>query len=172
MIERIAIIGPESSGKTTLAKAISDFLGWRLIDEYARDYFQNQDYSKCSLDDLIEIAQNQFLLSHNIEQNKYLVSDTEMITMEIWALDKFGIVPEIITELRKSQTFDLYILCKPDMPWQKDALRTDENRRHLIYKEYQKVISKSSARYIELGGTHIERMIAFIDYLNKNKYEN
>ena len=42
MIERIAIIGPESSGKTTLAKAISDFLGWRFIDEYARDYFKTK----------------------------------------------------------------------------------------------------------------------------------
>jgi nicotinamide riboside kinase len=149
---KIAILGPESSGKTTLARKLSDKLDAVFIEEYARDYFHNRDYSICNLNDLESIALKQFHDAHKNYNKKFLVSDTEILTIEIWAIDKFGIVPDLILNLRGEQKFDLYILTKPDIPWEYDPLRTDSNRRDYLFDVYMKHIEQNSFNYIVVGG--------------------
>ncbi len=158
MINRIAIIGPESSGKSTLATALSNDLGWKLVEEYAREYFENRDYQDCDLGDLIKIANKQFLLAHNNQSDLQLISDTEIITIEIWAQDKFSEVPKQIIDLREKQWFDLYVLSMPDMAWEKDKLRTDSNRREKIYQLYMDFLIENKLPFIEVSGNTKNRI--------------
>jgi len=162
---RIAIIGPESSGKTTLAKELSGKLNAILIEEYSREYFKFHDYSKCSLTDLEIIAQNQFDNSNISKENSFLISDTEMLTMEIWAKDKYAKVPNLISQLRKHQYFDLYILSKPDFPWEYDSLRTDFNRRDHLFEMYKQEIAASNYQFLIVKGDISNRISSVIDYL-------
>ncbi len=155
---RIAILGPESSGKTTLAKAIAFELDAYLVEEYSREYFRVNDYSNCSLKDLESIALQQM---RNIIENKadsIIISDTEMITMEIWAEDKFGNIPEIILNLCRKQDFDIYILTKPDFPWEYDPLRTDSNRRDLLFEKYYLKLKDLKYRFFIVEGSLHDRI--------------
>lgn len=163
---RIAIIGPESSGKTTLAKALAAKLHATLIEEYSREYFKLNDYSKCSLHDLEIIAQNQFDNSKISTQKSFLISDTEMLTMEIWAKDKYSEIPMLISELRKKQDFDLYILSKPDFPWHYDPLRTDCYRRDQLFEMYKQEIMTLNYKYLVVKGNLSERISSVKDYLH------
>lgn len=168
MIKRIAIIGPESSGKTTLCKALSEKLEWRLIEEYAREYFRTHDYQSCGLDDLISIAKKQYLLAHNNQNDLSLISDTEIITIEIWAQDKFLEIPKQIIDLREKQSFDLYVLSLPDMAWEHDKLRTDSKRREIIYHLYLELIRKYGLNYVEVSGNTEHRIKQVLRYIEIN----
>jgi len=151
---RIAIIGPESSGKSTLAKFIEKEFDGYLVDEYAREYLLNIDNpSKHLIEDLIEIAKVQFDKSIDIESKKKIcICDTEMLTMKIWAEDKFKYCPMEIETLFQNQKFDLYLLCKPDIKWEYDILREDEDRRDYIFEVYKKYCNVFNFNYIEIEG--------------------
>ncbi len=152
MKKKIAILGPESSGKTTLAKALAKYMGSKMLPEYAREYFISHDYSQCNLDDLIKIAQQQYNLCHQKEEKDFIICDTEILTIEIWAEDKFQHIPKEVEILRNKQEFDLYILTKPDIPWEYDILRTDANRRDYLFELYLKSLKRYSYPYIVVSG--------------------
>lgn len=158
MIKRIAVVGPESSGKTTLAKALAEKFYFHYVEEYARSYFSDKDYSTCSLHDLVEIAKVQHKNAHSVDFETSIVSDTEMLTVEIWAEDKYSNVPSKIIELRKQQQYDLYILCTPDIPWQADPLRLDSHRRDYLFECYKQALTKYDMPYIEVSGSLFERI--------------
>jgi nicotinamide riboside kinase len=164
--QRIAIIGPESSGKTTLANALGETLNWQVISEYAREYFSDKDYSKCSINDLINIAEKQYEITHAKELQTPLIADTEIITIEIWAEDKFKQIPDRIIQLRKAQKFDLYILSLPDIEWQYDPLRSDADRREIIYKKYLKFLEISQLKFIIVQGDTDNRLNQCLKFIN------
>jgi nicotinamide riboside kinase len=161
---RIAVIGPESSGKTTLSIALSRKLQLPLVGEFARDYFSTRDYLECNLSDLVEIAKKQYAQAHQKPFHP-LISDTEMITLLIWARDKYKFIPNEIKMLSDIQFFDLYLLCYPDMPWELDPLRTDAHRRIEIFELYQQNLIQNRKAFIVLKGsldTRIQQVINFL----------
>ena len=164
---RIAIIGPESSGKSVLTKALAEELDIPYVKEYAREYFETHDYSNCKIDDLITIAKKQFFQCHIEPLNTAIVSDTEMFTMEIWAKDKFNFIPKEIMNLRKIQKFDLYILSSPDFEWIYDELRTDSHRRDEIFEMYLNLLNSTKSPFIIVNGTIDERVNKCIKYFSK-----
>ena len=98
---RIAVIGPESSGKSTISKYIAKEFDAVLVEEYAREYLLNLDNpTKYSIEDLIKIAKVQYDKSiHTIDsRNKICICDTEILTVKIWAEDKFNNCPDEICE--------------------------------------------------------------------------
>jgi len=153
MIKRIAVIGPESSGKTTISKFIKLEFGAKYIAEYAREYLMNlDDYSNYSVDDLVIIAKKQFYYCNKNANIEMIVCDTEILTIKIWAEDKFAYCPEEIDKLFQLQEFDLYILCKPDIEWEPDPLREDKDRRDVIYEKYKLYCVKNKMNYVEIEG--------------------
>ncbi len=159
---RIAILGPESSGKSTLSKALSQHFGIPLVEEYARAYLT--DLAKpYTLEDLLSIAEEQFSLSDGTIQ---LISDTEMSTMVIWAEEKFKEVPEQILKLETQQEFSLYILCRPDIPWQADALRENPDDRERLFLLYEERLIALSRPYQVVSGQGEARMNKALDLIS------
>lgn len=161
---RVAIIGPESSGKSVLTKALAKKLNWPYVLEYAREYFDTHDYSTCNINDLISIAKEQFKQIHQEPLQQALISDTELFTMEIWAKDKFDYIPDEIEDLRKLQSIDLYILSSPDFEWKYDELRTDAHRRNEIFDMYLKLLQSNNANFITIKGSVNERVKICMNY--------
>lgn len=157
---KIAILGPESSGKSTLAQLLGvQFSNANVVDEYSRTYFESKDYALCNLSDLEALAELQFNLSHPYPLAELLIADTEMITIEIWALDKFGVIPSQISTLALKQQFDLYLLCYPDFPWSPDPLRTDEHRRIFLFMQYLQILISRKCNFSIISGSIETRLI-------------
>jgi nicotinamide riboside kinase len=153
--KRIAILGPESSGKTVLSKALSQHLQLRLIEEYAREYLTENgpDYN---LDDIMVMAEEQFSRAHApIEAS---ISDTEMSTMVIWAQDKFNEVPLELLRLEQAQNFALYLLCRPDISWESDSLRENPHDRERLFTLYEERLSNLDRPYRIISGQGKARM--------------
>ena len=165
---RIAITGPESSGKTTLSRALSEHYKVKYIPEYAREYLENTN-GKYQKSDLDEIARGQ-LKGINDSTNSITISDSDFSVMEIWSEYKYGIVSELIQELVIKDLFDLHILCKPDIPWEEDPLRENSDNRDLLFNLYERSLTKHNKHFIAVSGSHkdrLEKSLQNIDLLLK-----
>jgi NadR type nicotinamide-nucleotide adenylyltransferase len=138
-VKRIVITGPESCGKTTLALQLAKHFKAPLIKEYAREYL-NQKKGVYEQDDLLAIAKGQIQQEESILQNfnqEFLFLDTDLITIKIWSQEKYESCDPWIKTQIKERHYDLYLLCKPDLPWTYDPLRENAHNRSKLYKLYE-----------------------------------
>lgn len=132
---KIAITGPESSGKSTLAQLLASKFKGKLIPEYAREYLEKSQ-GKYSIIDLDQIALGQIKMWKENEDSNLIFCDTEMLVMKIWSEYKYNTCSELILNQLEKQNFDHYFLCSPDIPWEEDPLREHSNERESLFKIY------------------------------------
>ena len=136
-IKHIVITGPESSGKTTLTKTIAKALNTDYTEEYAREYLNsNSSYKQ---EDLLLIAQGQ-LQKEKANLNPIAIHDTDLITIKIWSEYKYNQCnPWILEQIEQQKSKNrLYLLCKPDIPWEADPLRENPSNRAELFEIYKK----------------------------------
>ena len=165
---KIIVTGPESSGKTTLCKALSTHFEIPFTEEYARKYLNNleSDYTQSHL---LEIARGQ-LENEQTTTNKHQLSlyDTDLITIKIWSEYKYGSYNKwIIEQIEKQKTEKrFYLLCKPDIPWEADKQRENPNDRDELFEIHKKELDNLGHNYFILEGKNrIENSIAKISQL-------
>jgi len=168
---KIALIGPESSGKTTLCKTLAQHFNGYWTSEYARDYLTNTS-GIYDISDLDIMAQDQFDLWEQVPNNEICFYDTEMINYKVWSIDKYNICSKLILSLVDSQHFDLYLLCRPDIPYEIDLLREFPNieKRNSLFDLYEEELLKYNFNYNILNGNYnsrTEKAISFIESIYK-----
>ena len=148
---KIAITGPESSGKTTLCRQLAKEHHCQWIPEYAREYLANK--SEYSLSDLDLMAQEQCKRWQSAENQNLVIYDTEMLVYKIWSAFKFGQTTEVIDRLYLQQEIDHYFLCKPDIPWEYDPLRENPENRDELFDRYLKEMEDKNRSFSVLSGS-------------------
>lgn len=137
---RVGIIGPESTGKSTLAKYLAHRFGGVLVSEYAREYMENLAPSyEYTYKDVVAIAQHQVEELSSLNSD-LLIFDTEMIVTKVWFQHKFGKCPEFLLQALSEYPMDVYLLCYPDMPWQPDPVRENPDIREYLFDWYEREI--------------------------------
>jgi len=147
--EILVFTGPESSGKTTCAERFSTIYQLPLVEEYARVYLTTHG-SAYTFQDIQKIAQKQKELEIQTHQeNPLIICDTDIVTLEIWALEKFDRSLEM-SDILKSKKH--YFLCYPDIPWEPDPLRENPEDRLRLFDRYQAYLKASEASFTVLKG--------------------
>jgi len=154
---RIAITGPESSGKTKLASDLANYFKVEFVPEFAREYLlaQNCEYDFSDLD---KIAEGHLHSIENAKSTNPLIVDTDMLVMHIWSMVKYGKVSSLIQKKLNEQRFDLYILCDIDIPWESDPLRENEYDRDDLFQLYYKKLRDLNVNFIVVKGSPKERL--------------
>ena len=140
---RVGIIGPESTGKTTLAKELAARHKGIYVPEYAREFVEKKGTTEVTWDELCFIAKQQIeeLRSEGINELA-IFFDTELIVTKVWFDYAFGRVPEWLEEAIKQYPMDKYLLTYPDLPWEPDPARSngsDEIRMELFERYKQEI---------------------------------
>tara|TARA_B100001250_G_scaffold172632_1_gene148621 strand:+ start:10309 stop:10806 length:498 start_codon:yes stop_codon:yes gene_type:complete len=145
---KIIITGPESSGKTTLCKILANHFKIPFSEEYARKYLAKLD-RKYTQKDLIKIAKKQL----QFEQDKRIL-DTDLITIKIWSNYKYGNCEKwILEQIQKQKSKQrFYLLCKPDIKWEKDTLRENPKNRMDLFQLYKKELENLNHKHYILEG--------------------
>ncbi|WP_163317363.1 AAA family ATPase, partial [Enterobacter hormaechei] len=78
-VRRICLLGGESTGKSTLSKALADVLDTAYVTEFGRDYWEEKN-GVLTADDLLHIAREQVRREQQAEANRYLICDTSPLT--------------------------------------------------------------------------------------------
>jgi nicotinamide riboside kinase len=167
---QIVVTGPECSGKSTLAQALSEVLNEPWVPEYALTYLKTIDRPYHS-EDLIAIATGQLAAIEEATDRarKLVVIDTGIEVIDIWHRDKLGPLPEDLEAMRRAWQPDLYLLCKPDLPYEPHPLREDEHRRDELFEVYKKVLADETHTIV--SGNQVQRLemaLSAIRLITKN----
>jgi NadR type nicotinamide-nucleotide adenylyltransferase len=167
-VKRICVIGPECTGKTDLCQYLATHFKTAWVAEYARGYLTklNHPYQQA---DLIKIAHGQTRMEDEwlFEANKVLICDTNLLTIKIWSEHKYGNCPEEILEYHAARSYDLYLLCYIDVPWQNDPQREHPDKREHFWFIYKNELEKSQVPYVEIGGSLDERRAKAVAAIEK-----
>ncbi len=155
-IKRICFYGPESTGKSTMAKRMAEYYKTEWVPEVAREIVTNNDFT---IDDIIKIghAQTERVLEKTKTANKILFCDTDLISTQIYCRHYLKVVPPILLELEKQIKYDLYFLFEPDVPWVADGLRDLGEKRKELFEVFKMELIKRSIQYIPINGSWKER---------------
>ena len=174
---RIVLYGPESSGKTTLAKALAKQFQTTWVPEFARNFLQekwDQKKEVCSLEDLIIIAKGQINQENNLieDANKFLFCDTNVLITKAWSETHFNgyCAPEIQYWVDTFK-YDHYFLTDIDVPWEADDLRDRPNNRKQMLDYFENILKNKKASYTLLKGNlnlRLEKAKVILETLKKN----
>lgn len=162
-IRKIAIIGPECTGKSELSRFLASHYHTDWVPEYARAYIDklNQPYTQ---DDLVKIAHGQLRLEDEYarDANKVLICDTNLYVIKIWSEFKYGNCPEEILGHISTRHYDLYLLTYVDIPWEEDPQREHPARREELYQIYYQHMKAQHVPFVEIKGEREQRQSAAI----------
>lgn len=181
MLKKIVILGPESTGKSTLCELLAKQYDTLWCPEFAREYLleNGTDYS---FNDLLVIAKGQveaedkysarmagLPLSHN-KSPAPLFIDTDMYVMKVWCEFVFGKCHRYILDEIVKRKYDLYLLCNTDLPWSEDVLREypDPEPRQELYSIYKDIMINQTVPWVEISGdfdVRFSKAIAGVDSL-------
>jgi NadR type nicotinamide-nucleotide adenylyltransferase len=143
---KVAIIGPESTGKSTLARELAEQFKGTYVPEYAREYVERKGRKELTYDEVCEIAREQI---KSISEAGFYFFDTELIVTKVWLEYAFGKVPEWLTEAIKTYPMDLYLLTYPDIPWVPDPARYNGSQamREELFDRYEEEVKATGVPY-------------------------
>ena len=157
-IIKIAIVGPESTGKSTLAKALAEYYHEPWVAEEARNYVANLN-RPYHLNDIVAIAEMQLKAEEMAIKNakKMVFCDTTLLVNKIWASFVFKEVPIKIIDLYQPQNYAIHLLCNIDLPWENDPLREHPLHREELLKLYENDLKQSNSNFALITGLANER---------------
>ncbi len=160
-MKKIVVIGPESTGKSTLCEELAEHYQTVWCPEYAREYLLKNGtaYTEASL---AAIAKGQLALEEALAgnaANSYYFVDTDLYVMKVWYEVAFANCPTWILRQIAKNTCDLYLLCHTDLPWAKDELREypDLKTRRRLFAMYKDIVINSGTPWVEISGTETRR---------------
>lgn len=182
MLKKIVIIGPESTGKSTLCEQLAQQYNTMWCPEFAREYLLTYG-TNYSFDDLLSIAKGQLALEEEYvsmlkgqhstpDKNQTncppLFIDTDMYVMKVWCEFVFNKCHNWILKQIAARKYDLYLLCNTDIPWVKDELREypDLERRQQLYHIYKDLLINQSTPWVEISGSYEERLAKALTAVN------
>jgi len=162
---KVVVIGPESTGKSSLCAELAAHFNTDWCPEYAREHLTVQGKSY-GYDDLLTISQKQLALEdkHTFEalnqEQEILFIDTDMYVMKVWCEYVFQKCHHYILEQITQRKYDLYLLCDTDLPWVKDELREypDDGPRKELFQIYKDLLINQSTPFVIINGNYQERL--------------
>jgi NadR type nicotinamide-nucleotide adenylyltransferase len=165
---KIVVIGPESTGKSTLTSALADHYGEPWVPEFARQYIEKLS-RPYNYDDLLSIAKGQTIIEEEQEKkaSSFLFCDTDLHVMEVWSQHSFGKTHEWTLTQISQRKYDLYLLADIDIPWEADPQREhpDPEMRKYFFALYLRKIQSTGVPYEIISGRPEERLARAIEVI-------
>ncbi len=166
-MKRIAITGPECTGKSWLAEKLAAHFQTKWVPEYAREYIGNlnRPYHE---DDLLEIARGQIQLEDEIseEAGDLIFCDTDLYVIKVWSDHKFGHCNPWIIEELENRKYEMRLLTYVDIPWEEDPQREHPSMRNYFYDVYFQELSRDQVPFTEIKGLGMARLTHAIKAVN------
>ena len=172
-IIKIALFGPESTGKTTLAKQLAEYYKTDWVPEFARDYLQekwDKQQAICDVNDMLPIAYGQTQLENKktATANQHLFCDTNLMVTKVFSEVYYNHCEPALDEAAREHEYDLFFLTDIDVPWEKDDLRDKPEGRETVFSVFKQSLIDNHKPFITLSGDkklRLKKAISIIDDL-------
>ncbi|CAN5591112.1 hypothetical protein BH11BAC2_BH11BAC2_14600 [soil metagenome] len=156
---KIAVVGPESTGKSVLSAELASYFQCAYVPEVAREYLNTikRPYVE---DDLLAIAKIQVetedaLLS---QQQKVLICDTTLLVIRIWSEVKYERCEKWILQEENSREYDFFLLTNIDLPWEDDPQREHPTMREALFSRYYDALLAKDVKFEVVSGMGVQRL--------------
>lgn len=171
---RVCVVGAESTGKTTLVRALANSHHTNEVGEYGRDYTITKKHEgtndRWTTDDFIRIAQEQQRREDlaAVGSGPLFFCDTDAMTTALWHERYQGHPSPTVAALGRARTYDLFILCDIDIPWERDEIRLGADTRAAMHARFVDVLTHERAEpWVLVSGSVDERMVAVADAIER-----
>lgn len=171
--KRICVVGAESSGTTTMARALAEYYRTVWVPEFGREYSEAKlltgEADKWTTDEFIFIAERQNKIEDEYARicNKILICDTDSFATSLWQERYEGFMSQEVEVLSNGRHYDLYFLTDVDIPFVQDGTRDGEHIRFNMHKRFEDELKKKNKAYIVLSGSHTQRLKVAIEVCDK-----
>jgi NadR type nicotinamide-nucleotide adenylyltransferase len=159
---RICVTGPESTGKTTLARRLAESLGTEWVPEASRRYAERAGRPLITAD-VTPIGREHVALAEEGAARARgrgatsLILDTDLVSTAVYARHYYGSVPRWVERQERTRRADLYLLCDVDVPWIPDHVRDRPVGREAMFDRFHQALTRRSARFVVVRGSWDER---------------
>ena len=179
-MKKIVVIGPESTGKSTLCEKLAAHYQTAWVEEYAREYLL-ENGTEYSFENLLDVAKGQIANEESGVNSWQTVHksaignpkspifiDTDMYVMKVWCEFVFEKCHHWILNRIVERKYDLYLLCNIDIPWVKDELREypDLVTREKLYHHYKDIMVNQNVPWVDISGSYEERLQKAVAAIN------
>ncbi len=173
MIRKIAVTGPESCGKTSLARALAAHFKTLWVPEFARFYlpYLPTPYTEA---DVLTMARGQMALEDAIANEAIwpVFCDTDMLVFKVWSEVKYGRCHSAILTNLYNKRYCFHLLCAPDLPWEFDPLRENADNRDQLFDLYEQSLKQENLPFVIVSGQGEHRVSAAIKAVETFLYDN
>ena len=169
---KIAVIGPESTGKTELCKKLASHFNCSWERELARGYVENlgREYTFNDVEKIARLQIQQEKKYENFQtEDEFVFFDTDLIITKVWLEYKYNVIPEFVFERLSARFIDFYLLAEPDLPWEYDPVREHGDDREYFFDWYEKEIQALGTPYAKISGVGEERLLNALREIEKFK---
>jgi HTH-type transcriptional regulator, transcriptional repressor of NAD biosynthesis genes len=170
-VKLVCFYGPESTGKSTMAKHLAEKFKTAFVPEVAKEFITSNNFT---VEDIIRIghAQTNRIKEKVKTANRFLFCDTDLITTQIYSRHYLGVVPPVLYELEKEIQYDHYFLFHIDVPWVSDGLRDLGSRRESMLNVFQDELAKRAIRAVPVTGNWQQREEIIRNTLESTRSDN
>ncbi len=162
---RVCVVGAESTGKSTLVRALANAYNTHEVGEFGRDYTVAKKSAgtndRWTTDDFVRIAQEQQRLEDiaAIGAGPLFFCDTDAMTTALWHERYQGHSSSAVDAIGHSRRYDLFVLCDIDIPWEQDEIRLGAETRSAMHARFIDVLSHDRDEpWVHVSGTVDQRM--------------
>lgn len=164
-MKRVVLIGSESTGKTTLARRLSEHYGVEWVPEFVRDYAERKGETLV-FEDHAPIAHGQIALEdeYRVRASErdapLLLQDTDLLSTAVYCSHYYGKCPFWIVDAAKARRPDLYLLLDIDLPWVEDPARDRGAMREEMQSLFRQAVQQSGVPFVVIAGDSDARFAA------------
>lgn len=172
-IVKVVLLGPESTGKTTLSQQLARHYNTVWVPEYAREYLQkkwNDERKTCEPKDLLPIAEGQMRLENELAKKatNILICDTDLLETKVYSEAYYvGACDPVLEKYALQNTYDLYLLTYIDIPWEADDLRDKPTERKEMFTYFKDTLEKYGKNFIILKGNKKDRLEKAVNHIDQ-----
>ncbi len=166
---RVRLIGPESTGKTTLARRLARHCGGAWVPEFVRGYLEAFGRRDCVPEDLAVIVAGQVALEDDAADatRGWLFCDTDPLTTVVYARHYLGGCSPALEAIAAARRYDVTLFTDTDLPWVPDPLRAEPERRGELRERFLAALAEFGVEHATVRGSGEARVDAALAALGR-----